>query len=210
LNVSHTSSRRSTNQTPSQPQADSASQPDELLVKIVRSARRKRTVSARMVNWYTLEVLAPAEIPESELQRLIQQFKQQALQKRSALRHFASDAELEERATRLNARLFGGALRWRSLRFVTNQNTRFGSCSPARGTIRISHRLAGVPDFVLDYVLVHELAHIVEANHSTAFWELVYRYDKTERARGYLMALELENDDLDPRGRAENTNAGED
>ena len=53
--------------------------------------------------------------------------------------------------------------------------------------IRISHRLATMPDFVLDYVLIHELAHLLEANHGRQFWDLVYRYPKTERARGFLI-----------------------
>ena len=47
----------------------------------------------------------------------------------------------------------------------------------------------GLPAFVVEYVLVHELAHLVQASHGPEFWALVNRYPKTERARGYLMAL---------------------
>ncbi|MEZ4836614.1 MAG: M48 family metallopeptidase [Caldilineaceae bacterium] len=83
-------------------------------------------------------------------------------------------------------------MQWESIRWVTNQNKRYGSCTPSERTIRISHRLAKVPQFVLDYVIVHELAHLLEANHGKRFWKLVNRYPKTERARGYLMAMGLE------------------
>ena len=76
---------------------------------------------------------------------------------------------------------------------MTNQNkSRIGSCTPANGAIRLSHRLAAMPAFVRDYVIVHELAHLLEANHGPRFWKLVNRYPKTERARGYLMAVGLE------------------
>ena len=102
------------------------------------------------------------------------------------------DADLERRARELNRQYFGGKLRWKSVRWVSNQNTRNGSCTPSQGTIRISHRLAKMPAFVRDYVLVHELAHLVEANHGPRFWKLVNRYPRTERARGYLMAVGLE------------------
>ncbi len=169
-------------------------QADDFEIKIIRSARRKKTVGARLLNWYTLEIRAPVGIPDAELERIIQNLVARMRKQRDKLRNFASDEGLERRAQTLNRRLFGGELRWRSIRFASNQNSRFGSCSPKRGNIRISHRLAGVPPFVLDYVIVHELAHLVEGNHSKAFWELVYRYDKTERARGYLMAMQLEGD----------------
>lgn len=80
------------------------------------------------------------------------------------------------------------------MRYVKNQNSRFGSCTPADGTIRLSDRLATMPTWVRDYVLVHELAHLLEANHGPNFWKLVNRYPLTERARGYLMAVGLESD----------------
>ena len=163
-------------------------------IKIVRSKRRKKTVNARLLNWHTLEVRVPADISDAELQATIKRLVNKMAARRQKQRHFSSDEDLERRAQRLNKRIFGGKLRWRSIRFVSNQNRRFGSCSPSKGTIRLSRHLAGVPAFVLDYVIVHELAHLLEANHSKAFWEHVYRYPKTERARGYLMAAQMEQD----------------
>ena len=51
-----------------------------------------------------------------------------------------------------------------------------------------SVRLAPFPPWVLDYVLVHELAHLAAPDHSPRFWALVNRYPMAERARGYLIA----------------------
>ena len=106
----------------------------------------------------------------------------------------ASDEELEALAQQLNQTYFTGRLKWQSIRYVTNQNKRFGSCTPSLGTIRLSHRLASMPDWVLKYVIVHELAHLEESNHGPSFWALVNQYPLTERARGYLMAIGLEED----------------
>jgi predicted metal-dependent hydrolase len=72
---------------------------------------------------------------------------------------------------------------------VTNQNGRWGSCTPDDATIRISHRIQEMPDWVIDYVLLHELAHLVVPSHNAQFWELVNRYPKAERARGYLEGI---------------------
>lgn len=71
---------------------------------------------------------------------------------------------------------------------MTNQSQRWGSCTPDHGTIRLSDRLAGFPDWVVDYVIVHELAHLVELGHTARFWTLVNRYPMSERARGFLIA----------------------
>jgi predicted metal-dependent hydrolase len=69
---------------------------------------------------------------------------------------------------------------------VVNQASRWGSCTPADGTIRLSSRLQGMPPWVVDYVLLHELAHLLEPGHGARFWTLLRAYPRTERARGYL------------------------
>ncbi|MCA9870620.1 MAG: M48 family metallopeptidase [Caldilineae bacterium] len=158
-------------------------------VKVIRSDNRVKTVSAREVDG-VFEVRAPAQMSDAELEPVVQNLLKR-WQRRQATADL-DDADLERRARELNRQYFGGKLRWKSVRWVSNQNTRNGSCTPSQGTIRISHRLAKMPAFVRDYVLVHELAHLVEANHGPRFWKLVNRYPRTERARGYLMAVGLE------------------
>lgn len=184
-----------------QPDRRDASEPEPaeggpLEVRIVRSARRKKTVSAKLLNWYTLEVRAPADLSTAELQRAVDDLVKRVLAKRDRMRRHASDDDLERRAERCNRLYLENSAKWRSIRFVDNQRKRFGSCSPSLGTIRISSRLSSAPDFVLDYVVVHELAHLLEPNHSARFWELVYRYERAERARGYLIALSMEDDQV--------------
>ncbi|MEZ4771245.1 MAG: M48 family metallopeptidase [Caldilineales bacterium] len=158
-------------------------------IKIVRSDNRVKTVSAREVDG-VFEVRAPARMSDAELEPVVQNLLKR-WQRRQATTEL-DDADLERRARELNRQYFGGKLRWQSIRWVNNQNTRHGSCTPSQGTIRISHRLARMPAFVRDYVLVHELAHLLEANHGPRFWKLVNRYPRTERARGYLMAVGME------------------
>lgn len=165
-----------------------------LEIVIIRSTRRRKTASATLKG-QTLEIRVPADLPEETVREFVERFHQGALRRLAHQRHESSDRALESRAQHLNRSLFGGTLRWESIRFVENQHKRFGSCSPATGRIRISSRLLSAPDFVLDYVLVHELAHLVQPNHSKAFWQLVYRYPLAERARGYLMALQMEEDE---------------
>ncbi len=167
---------------------------DGFRVRIITSERRKKTISGRLVDWQTLEIRAPANLADAELDRAVADLVGRMSRRRARQRDSRSDADLQARAERHNRAYFDGALSWRSIRFVSNQTQRFGSCTPANGTIRISDRLKGVPDFVLDYVIVHELAHLIESNHSPRFWSLVYRFDRTERARGYLMAMAMEED----------------
>jgi predicted metal-dependent hydrolase len=97
-----------------------------------------------------------------------------------------ADAQLLRRAQELSRRYLGGRAQPVTVSWVRNQHTRWGSCTPADGTIRLSSRLQGMPGWVLDYVLLHELAHLVEPGHGESFWSLLEAYPRTERARGYL------------------------
>jgi len=96
------------------------------------------------------------------------------------------DADLMLRASELSRRYLDGVARPVSVSWVANQHSRWGSCTPADRTIRLSTRLRGMPSWVIDYVLVHELAHLIEQGHGPRFWALVESYPRTERARGYL------------------------
>lgn len=163
--------------------------------RIIRSKRRKKTVSARLVNG-VLEVQAPAAATDAELQPIIEGLRAR-LERKLVRERRRADQSLMDRAQVLNRRYFGGRLKWTAIRYVSNQHKRFGSCTPDRGTIRISDRLEQVPDWVRDYVLVHEMSHLEEPNHSARFWKLVHRYPKAERAIGFLMALGYTDEDPD-------------
>ena len=141
-------------------------------------------------------VYLPTGLSEDDEQRWVERM-QQRLEQSRARRTLNSDEALQRRAEELNQEYFGDELKVENIRFVTNQNHRFGSCTPSTHTIRISHRLAEMPTWVLDYVVVHELAHLLQPNHSARFWKLVNRYKLTERARGFLMAKGMEEDEAD-------------
>jgi predicted metal-dependent hydrolase len=153
-------------------------------VEVRRSARRRRTVSAYRAEDGTLVVLLPARMSRAEEQEWVEAMV--ARVQRSERRRKPSDAGLEKRAAQLSERYLEGLARPTSVRWVDNQGQRWGSCTPADGSIRVSARLRGMPGWVVDYVLLHELAHLLEAGHTPMFWRLVERYPRAERARGFL------------------------
>ncbi|MEO9223937.1 MAG: M48 family metallopeptidase [Acidimicrobiales bacterium] len=159
----------------------------ELRVEIVRSARRKKTVQARMEGG-VVRLMVPASMRPGEVDHWATEMR-----RRFQRQTIAKGVDLDKRAMGLARRydLPSPA----SVRWVTNQQHRWGSCTPASGEIRITDRLAGWPHWVLDYVLVHELAHLLHADHSPAFHEVVDRYPKAERAKGFLLAKGLDPDD---------------
>lgn len=155
-------------------------------VRFITSRRRRRTIQAR-VRGGVLELLVPQAMPERE--RWDWAEKMRARIERQLRRGTIGDDGLQRRAEELNRRYFDGRLAWSSISFA-RQERRWGSCSTVVGDIRIAERAAKLPTWVLDYLLVHELAHLEEPNHGPAFWTLVDAYRLTERARGYLMALD--------------------
>ncbi|MGW0856677.1 M48 metallopeptidase family protein [Streptomyces sp. NPDC002690] len=152
-------------------------------VEVRRSDRRRRTVSAYREGDRTI-VLIPSRMSEAEERRWVGVMLDKLAAQES--RRVLGDGALVERAASLSVQYLQGRARPASVRWVTNQNTRWGSCTPAEGSIRLSHRLQGMPEYVVDYVLVHELAHLLVPGHGPDFWRLLEAYPRTERARGYL------------------------
>jgi predicted metal-dependent hydrolase len=155
----------------------------EPLVEVRRSARRRRTVSAYRDGDRTV-VLIPARMSQSEERRWVKAMLERLARQDRKLR--PGDGALFDRAVALSRRHLVGAPVPASVRWVGNQGSRWGSCTPSDRTIRLSHRLQGMPGWVLDYVIVHELVHLRVPGHGADFWAEVARYPRTERARGYL------------------------
>jgi predicted metal-dependent hydrolase len=158
----------------------SAPTPD---VDVRRSRRRRRTVTAYREGDRTV-VLIPARFTTAQEQewvrRMLARLSAQDRRRRPA------DADLATRAGDLSRRYLGGLAQPAGVSWSPNQNSRWGSCTPADRSIRLSTRLQGMPAWVIDYVLLHELAHLIEQGHGPRFWRLLAAYPKTERARGFL------------------------
>ena len=159
------------------------------VVEVRRSRRRRRTVSAYR-DGERVVVLIPDRFSRAEETEWVERMLARLAAREERIQR--TDDELTLRARKLTTRYlpdYAHRVSPASVRWVTNQNGRWGSCTPDDGTIRISHRIQEMPEWVIDYVLLHELAHLVVPSHSTRFWDLVARYPKAERARGFLEGI---------------------
>jgi hypothetical protein len=152
-------------------------------VEVRRSKRRRRTVSAYRDGDKVI-VLIPASTPRSQERELVEEMVQRL--DRTDPRQKPSDEALAQRAQTLAEKYLPERLEPYSIRWVRNQNTRWGSCTPADRSIRISHRLQLMPQYVVDYVVLHELAHLVVPDHSASFKELMAVYKDQAKAQGFL------------------------
>jgi predicted metal-dependent hydrolase len=153
-------------------------------VEVRRSKRRRRTVSAYR-DGDRIVVMIPASLSRAEEAEWVETMV--ARLEKSERRRRPTDQVLLQRALGLSDRYLGGLATPESVRWVENQKSRWGSCTPGDRTIRLSARLQGMPGWVIDYVLVHELAHLLEPGHDASFWAWVERYPHAERAKGYLL-----------------------
>jgi predicted metal-dependent hydrolase len=156
---------------------------DDFTVDVRRSSKRTRTVSAYR-DGDTIVVMIPARMTRSEEREWVATMVARVT--KAERRRRPTDEALLARGRQLSERYLDGRAMPASVRWVDNQLNRWGSCTPADRTIRLSTRLQGMPAYVVDYVLLHELAHLLVPGHGKPFWAWVDRFELTERARGYL------------------------
>ncbi|MDO5751074.1 MAG: DUF45 domain-containing protein [Rothia sp. (in: high G+C Gram-positive bacteria)] len=162
----------------------------------MRSTRRTRTITAQNNSDGSVRLLVPARASQAEindaLASLLPRLERQRTQRTAARERFASDEYLVQRAEFLMNTYLPELLelseeeRPVSIRWVSNQRTRWGSATPAVGRIRISDQLQGAPEYVVDSVLHHELCHFIEMNHNQRFRALEKRFPEYDKAQAFL------------------------
>ncbi len=157
-------------------------------VEVRRSARRRRTVSADVRNG-TVIVSIPAHFTKAQEEEWVARMLRK-VQGRLAAGGPPGTGEpagaLLQRAGELARRYLDGRGIPETIGWVTNQSSRWASATPARRSIRLSHKLQGMPDWVVDYVILHEMAHLIEPSHNRVFWRLLESYPETETAKAFL------------------------
>jgi predicted metal-dependent hydrolase len=156
-------------------------------LEIRASTRRTKTGTAHW-SGTRIVVAIPSRLRGRERDQFVDELVRRAMRERPQAS--AHDAALEERA-RVLSELYTDARLPSSVRFVANQRRRWASCSPATGEIRLSTRLRNVPDWVLDAVLVHELAHLHVVEHSPEFHAIADRHPRQADAELFLDGYQL-------------------
>lgn len=164
-------------------------------VRVIKSAKRRRTINAKRVNGEILLYVSNTFSSE-KIEHYIEWAKKrfEASDRKKNLIEGDANENLENMAKQLNREYFNDELKWNKIEYSTEQNSKmFGNCRSVDKIIRISDRLLKMPKFVHDYVVVHEMAHLKVPWHNEQFWNLVKRYEKTDMARGYLMAVAMDD-----------------
>ena len=156
-------------------------------VEVKRSKRAKRNVTAYRDNDKTV-VTVPTRMAKRDIDAYIIELVSRLDDQDE---RNSSQESLEQRARVLSKKFLGQDLFEThkvpvKIRWVTNQNSRWGSCTPAEGAIRLSHRMQRMPGYVIDSVIVHELIHLLVTDHSPAFYELMKKFPHHEKAKAYL------------------------
>ena len=168
------------------------SQGEQVIVNLRRDKRLTKTSRWERLPDGTLLLRVPYRLPNRRVAALLEQVANQ-LDKSITLHKQRNDADLQQRAEMLNKKHFKGKIQWNAICWVSNMQSRLGSCTrggPTDGQIRISDKIKEWPDWVVDYVIAHELLHRKHPNHSAAFWnELRAAYPLTEQARGFIQGV---------------------
>ncbi|WHS28369.1 SprT-like domain-containing protein [Auritidibacter ignavus] len=153
-------------------------------VRIIRSLRRTRSFQASYEDGM-LHIAAPGRLSQEAIFHASADLIQR-LEKKRDNRMKTSDQDLYDRAvflvkTWLNSEVVPASVRWSS-----RQTKVWGSCTSATGEIRLSTQLKGMPQWVIDGVLVHELVHLAHGGHDADFHRMAARYSRMDEAMAYL------------------------
>ncbi|WP_114855808.1 M48 family metallopeptidase [Brachybacterium sp. YJGR34] len=155
-------------------------------VLVRRSARRRRTVSIARKDG-DLVIAIPASFSVREERQWVRKMVDQLVRKEARTAPTRrSDEALLTMARAVSETYLGGRAHPRSVTWSTRQNSRWGSCTPADGTIRLSHHLQGMPDYVVRSVMMHELIHLLVPGHGPEFRALMETYPQAQKAQGFL------------------------
>ena len=161
-------------------------------VTVRRDKRLKKTARWHREPEGSILLRVPYRYPKSSLPGLLESIKTQLSQQKKRAR-WRTDADLQARAKHINQTYFGGRIQWEAIRWVKPMKTRLGSCTNGGSTdghIRISEEIRSWPQWVVDYVIAHELAHRLHPDHSPAFWQTLQdAYPQSEQARGFVKGV---------------------
>ena len=173
----------------------------KVLVFVRRDKRLKKSSRWQREPDESILLRVPQRLPKRIIRQQIADVEVQ-LNKRSRAAKRRTDSDLQKRAEFINKKYFKGKIQWTAIRWVGNMNSRLGSCTnggTTDGHIRISDKIQPWPQWVVDYVIAHELVHRLHANHSKSFWKtLTGGYPQSERARGFIKGVGyMEGTDFD-------------
>jgi predicted metal-dependent hydrolase len=163
----------------------------ETLTVSIEVDPRLRKTARWLLRGQIVLLRVPRRMTRKQVDDLIAQITPRIVRQRKRASR-QTDINLMHRAAFLNDQYFGGELSWHSIRWVHNMRHRLGSCTTGGttdGDIRISERIRGWPQYVVDYILAHEICHRKFPNHSSEFWGYLGRYPFTQKAIGFLEGI---------------------
>ncbi len=164
------------------------------LVEVRRSSKRRKTIEAYRKG-DTIIVAIPARMSKREEERVVAEMVSKLGKDDLRL----TSTELMARALELNSLYLGDKATPITVEWSSRMERIWGSCTIEERAIRLSNRLDDAPRYALDYILLHELVHLIVAGHGPDFKALLAGYPQLERAEGYLEGrqIRLEEDLVD-------------
>lgn len=154
-------------------------------IRLITSSRRKKTISASLRDGM-IQLSVPEHMGDYQIAASARSLIEKIKQRQKLAQRTPTDSELHQRALHLARLWLGGQVEPNSVVWSDRQTTLWGSCTPTTKNIRISSALKHMPQWVIDGVLVHELAHLKYTGHGHDFQQFAAQYPRLREADAYL------------------------